>query len=253
MNYRLTGLALASVLLMGCASSNDANEPQGRSDPLEGFNRTMFNFNYNLLDPYVLRPVAVAWRDYVPTPARTGLGNFLGNLDEPAAMVNSFLRGDPYRGAIHFNRFFLNTLLGMGGFIDVAGMANPKLAREEPQRFGGTLGSYGVGYGPYVVLPAYGSVTPREDGGDYVDNLYPALSWLTFWMSAGKWVFEGVETRAQLLDSDAMLRNTKDPYAFVRNAYFQRHDFLANGGKLQPQENPNASAIQGELNDIDAE
>ena len=253
MNYRLTGLALASVLLVGCASSNDANEPQGRSDPLEGFNRTMFNFNYNVLDPYVVRPVAVAWRDYVPAPARTGLGNFLGNLDEPAAMVNSFLRGDPYRGMVHFNRFFLNTILGMGGFIDVAGMANPKLAREEPQRFGGTLGAWGVGYGPYVELPAYGGFTLREDGGDYVDTVYPALSWLTFWMSAGKWVLEGVETRAQLLDSDAMLRNTSDPYAFVRNAYFQRHDFLASGGKLRPMENPKAAAIQDDLDDIDSQ
>ncbi len=142
MNYRLTGLALASLLLAGCASSPKNDEPQGRSDPLEGFNRTMFNFNYNVLDPYVVRPAAVAWRDYVPVPARTGISNFLGNLNEPAAMVNSFLRGDPYRGMVHFNRFFLNTVLGLGGFIDVAGMANDKLAREEPPRFGGTLGTW---------------------------------------------------------------------------------------------------------------
>lgn len=252
MNYRLTALALASVLLTGCASSQHTDEPQGRSDPLEGFNRTMFDFNYNVLDPYVVRPVAVAWRDYVPGPARTGIGNFLGNLNEPAAMVNSFLRGDPYRGMVHFNRFFLNTVLGLGGFIDVAGMANEKLAREEPPRFGNTLGTWGVGYGPYVVLPGYGSFTPREDGGDYLDTLYPVLSWLSWPMTAGKWVLEGVETRAQLLDSDAILRNSQDPYAFVRNAYFQRNDFLANGGKLKPQENPNAQAIQGDLDEIDA-
>ncbi|MER1979370.1 VacJ family lipoprotein, partial [Pseudocitrobacter faecalis] len=83
--------------------------------------------------PYVLRPVAVAWRDYVPQPARTGLGNFTSNLEEPAVMTN----------------YFLHTILGMGGFIDVAGMANPKLQRVEPHRFGSTLGHYGVGYGPY--------------------------------------------------------------------------------------------------------
>jgi phospholipid-binding lipoprotein MlaA len=238
MNYRLTGLALASVLLVGCASSKPADNdvPAQRSDPLEGFNRTMFNFNYNVLDPYVVRPVAVAWRDYVPVPARTGLSNFLGNLDEPASMVNAFL-----------------TTLGLGGFIDVAGKANPELVREEPHKFGSTLGRYGVGYGPYVELPAYGSFTIREDGGDYVDTLYPVLSWLTWPMAIGKWTLEGVETRAQLLDSDAILRQQKDPYAFVRNAYFQRHDFIANGGKLKPEENPNAKAIQGELNEIDAE
>lgn len=253
MNYRLTGLVLASVMMVGCASSKNANDPGGRSDSLESFNRSMFNFNYNVLDPYVLRPVAVAWRDYVPMPARNGLGNFFSNLNEPASMVNYFIEGNPYKAMVHFNRFFLNTLLGMGGLIDVASMANPKLAKEEPREFGSTLGHYGVGYGTYVVLPGYGSFTPREDVGGLVDDLYPPLYWLTWWMSAGKWALEGIETRAQLLDSDAILSNSKDPYAFMRAAYFQHHDFLASDGKLIPQENPNAAAIQDDLDDIDSQ
>lgn len=115
MNYRLIGLAFATVLLIGCANSSPDQMEQGRSDPLEGFNRAMFNFNYEVLDPYVVRPVAVVWRDYVPQPARNGMSNFLGNLEEPASMVNSFLVGDPYNAMKHFNRFFLNTILGMGG------------------------------------------------------------------------------------------------------------------------------------------
>lgn len=230
MSYRVMGIALASMLLFGCASSQRADQPQGRPDPLEGFNRSMFNFNYTVLDPYIVRPVAVAWRDYVPVPARTGISNFLGNLSEPSTMVNYFVEGKPYKAMIHFNRFFLNTILGMGGFIDVAGMANPALAKEEPHRFGSTLGNYGVGYGTYVVLPGYGNFTPREDVGGLVDNLYAPLGLLTWWMSVGKWTLEVVETRARLLDSDAMLHNTGDPYSFVRAAYFQRHDFLARGG-----------------------
>ena len=141
MKLRLSALALGTTLLVGCASSG--TDQQGRSDPLEGFNRTMYNFNFNVLDPYIVRPVAVAWRDYVPQPARNGLSNFTGNLEEPAVMVNYFLQGDPYQGMVHFTRFFLNTILGMGGFIDVAGMANPKLQRTEPHRFGSTLGHYG--------------------------------------------------------------------------------------------------------------
>ena len=108
MKLRLSALALGTTLLVGCASSG--TEQQGRSDPFEGFNRTMYNFNFNVLDPYVVRPVAVAWRDYVPQPARNGLSNFTGNLEEPAVMVNYFLQGDPYQGMVHFTRFFLNTL-----------------------------------------------------------------------------------------------------------------------------------------------
>ncbi|ARU94753.1 phospholipid-binding lipoprotein MlaA [Tatumella citrea] len=282
MHYRLTSLGVASLLLVGCAGSKPATDntkqvtkpetqhiakaavaaPQSqpaasgagqRSDPLEGFNRTMFNFNYNVLDPYVLRPVAVAWRNYVPVPARTGLSNALSNLDEPSSMVNSLLQGHVNQAAIHFTRFFLNSTLGLGGFIDVAGKANPKLAREHANGFGTTLGRYGVGYGPYVELPGYGSFTVRQDGGDMVDTLYPPLSFLTIWLSAGKWALEGIETRAELLDSDAMLKQQSDPYSFIRNAYFQRYDFLANGGKLKPEVNPNAQAIQGDLSEIDSD
>lgn len=253
MNYRLSALALGATLLVGCASSSSGDQPQGRSDPLEGFNRTMFNFNFNVVDPYVLRPVAVAWRDYVPQPARNGLSNFTSNLEEPAVMVNSFLQGDPYKGMVHFTRFFLNTILGMGGLIDVAWMANPQLQRVEPHRFGSTLGHYGVGYGPYVQLPFYGSFTLRDEGGNMADGLYPVLSWLTWPMSIGKWAVEGIETRAQLLDSDGLLRQSSDPYIMVREAYFQRHDFIANGGKLTPADNPNAQAIQDELKDIDSQ
>ncbi|HKM97959.1 MAG TPA: phospholipid-binding lipoprotein MlaA [Buttiauxella sp.] len=252
MNFRLTGLALAATVLVGCASSADT-QPQGRSDPLEGFNRTMYDFNFDVLDPYIVRPVAVVWRDYVPQPARNGLSNFTSNLEEPASMVNNFLQGDPYQGMVHFTRFFLNSMLGMGGFIDVAGMANPKLQRLEPNRFGTTLGHYGVGYGPYVHLPAYGSFTIREDGGEMLDNLYAPLSWLTWWMSVGKWTLEGIETRAQLLDSEGLLKQSSDPYILVREAYFQRHDFMANGGKLTPLENPNAESIQDDLKDIDSQ
>ena len=71
-----------------------------------------------------------------------------------------------------------------------------KLQRVEPARFGSTLGHYGVGYGPYVQLPFYGSFTLRDEGGDMADDLYPVLSWLTWPMSIGKWMVEGVETRA---------------------------------------------------------
>lgn len=252
MKYRLAGMTLASVILVGCASGSSQPDTQGRSDPLEGFNRAMFSVNYDYLDPYLVRPVAVVWRDYVPRPARNGLMNVFVNLAEPASMVNSFAEGRVYDGFRHFNRFFLNTTLGMGGLIDIAAMANAKLGRQDPLRFGSTLGYYQVPYGPYLVMPGYGSATLRQDGGNTVDYLYPPLGWLTFWMSAGKWALEGIETRAQLLDSDGLLRNSPDPYITVREAYFQYNDFLANGGQPQPEANPNSQAIQDDLQEIDS-
>ena len=154
---------------------------------------------------------------------------------------------------IHFNRFFLNTLLGMGGLIDVAGMANPKLAREEPNRFGSTLGHYDVGYGPYVMLPGYGSFTLRDEGGDFADTLYPMLSYLTFWMSAGKWVVEGSKPAPSCWIPMVCCATLPILTSWCAKLTFQRHDFIANGGSLKPEENPNAKAIQGELDDIDSQ
>lgn len=247
MQYRLCTVFCFIFALTGCAGS-----PSQGNKSLEKFNRTMFDFNYNVVDPNVLRPVAVAWRNYVPKPARNGLSNFLGNWSEPSSMVNYLLEGNVRRAMIHFTRFMLNTTLGLGGLIDVASMSNETLAREERHRFGSTLGHYNVAYGPYVQLPGYGSFTPREDVGGLLDQLYPPLSWLTWWAVIGKWALEGVETRAQLIDSESILNQQNDRYRFIRAAYFQQHDFLARGGSLKVAENPNEKVIEDELNEIDA-
>ncbi|WP_367680204.1 phospholipid-binding lipoprotein MlaA [Candidatus Fukatsuia anoeciicola] len=252
MNHRLIRLVCIVLLLIGCASRSSYQDKQNHVDTLEYFNRIMFNFNYNIMDPYLMRPVAVVWRNNMPQPIRNGLSNFFNNLEEPASMINSFLIGDPYKAMKHFNRFFLNTLLGMGGFIDVAVIVNPKLIKEIPYRFGSMLGYYYIGYGPYIVLPVYGSMTLRQDVGKWVDTLYPMLSYLKFWMFTGKWILEEIEIRAQLLDSDSLLRNSSDPYQIVRDAYFQHYDFLADNSALSNKVNLNALAIQDDLQSIDS-
>lgn len=250
MRYALIGAVLASSLLTGCAT-NSTDVETGRSDPLEGFNRTMFDFNYNVLDPYILRPVAVAWKDYVPTPVRSGLSNFSNNLSEPATMVNYLLQGEVKRATKHFHRFIINTTFGLGGLIDMAGH-DEGLRREDSREFGSVLGHYGVGYGPYVVLPGYGSATPREDIGGIVDQLYPPLSWLVGWPAVGKWMIDGIETRARFLDQDQLLRDSSDPYIMMREAYFQNKDFQASDGKVGAPVNPNAALIEDDLSEIDS-
>ena len=117
MKLKATVLVTASLLLTACSSSIDPNTGE-RKDPLEGFNRAMWNVNYNYLDPYVVKPVAKGWRDYVPSPVKTGLVNVANNLDEPASFVNRLLEGEVKKAMIHFNRFWINSVFGIGGLIE---------------------------------------------------------------------------------------------------------------------------------------
>ncbi|QIQ21797.1 MlaA family lipoprotein [Zophobihabitans entericus] len=247
----LITILFALTTLTSCATYDP--ETNSYSDPMEGFNRTMFNFNYNVLDPYIVRPAAVFWKSYIPKPVRIGISNVTSNLSEPASMVNYLLQGEGKKAAIHFTRFFLNTVFGLGGLIDVASMADPQLQKPEARAFGSVLGHYQVGYGPYVVLPFYGQATLREDGGDVVDFLYPPLSLLTSELVITKWIFQGLETRAQFLEYEDMLNNSSDPYSFMRQAYFQRHDFLAADGNVDTsQQQKREEAVLGDfLDEID--
>lgn len=253
MYIRFTSILIMVILLPGCVNTSTSGQRINHSDPFEGFNRAVFNFNFNVVDPYILRPIAVGWNDYVPQPVRNGLSNFTSNIEEPAVMLNAFLRGDPYKGMVHFTRFFLNTMLGLGGLIDVAGRASPQLQRTEPRRFGSTLAYYGVSYGPYLQLPLYGSFTLRQEGGDMVDNLYPVLYWLTWPMMVGKLAINTIETRAQLLESEGMLRQSTDPYIMVRESYFQHNNFINNGGILPSDDEPLTEPVIENIKEIDAE
>ena len=102
---------MATAVLTGCATKADGE----RNDKLEGFNRTMFDFNYKVMDRYVLEPAAKGWRDYVPTPVTKGLSNVANNLDEPVSFVNRLLEGEPKKAFVHFNRFWINSTFGIGG------------------------------------------------------------------------------------------------------------------------------------------
>lgn len=234
---RLTRIFSLSVLmiLVGCSSAPDdaANADSDVNDPLEGFNRAMWTVNYDYLDPYVVRPVSLAYVDYVPSPVRTGLSNFLSNLDEPASMINNLLMGNGKKALDHFNRFWLNSTFGLLGLIDIASEAG--ISKHEEKSFSDAVGHYGVGNGPYVMAPGYGPLTVRETT-DLVDSTYAPLSYLNIWASIGKWAIEGMENRAALVSQEAMLDNSPDPYALTREVYLQRRDFKAE--IEQPEYNP---------------
>ncbi|MFQ1022933.1 MlaA family lipoprotein [Avibacterium paragallinarum] len=240
----LASVVLGSAMLTGCATI----DPQTgeRKDPLEGFNRAMWDFNYKVADPYILKPVAKGWKDYVPQPVKTGIINVANNLDEPASFVNRLLQGEFKKAMVHFNRFWINSIFGLGGLIDWAS-ASPPLRVEEKRRFGDTLGAYGVETGTYVMLPMYGPATPRQDLGNLVDTTYPMLSLLGPW-GVLKWGIQGVNARAKMLDKEALLEQSQDPYVTFREAYFQNLEYRVNDGKVQTV---SETLSQDELKEID--
>ena len=221
-------LLLGTATLTGCSSTIDP-ETGERKDALEGFNRKMWDFNYHVADPYVLKPLAQGWKEYVPSPIRTGIVNFANNLDEPASFANRLVQGEFKLAMVYFNRFWLNSIFGLGGLIDIASYSAP-LKKEENSRFGDTLGRYGVGTGPYIMLPVYGPATPRQDIGNLADTTYPMLSLLGPW-SLLKWTVQGIDTRAGLMDKEALLDQAQDPYVTFREAYFQNIDYRIRANK----------------------
>lgn len=234
MKYRLLTFAFLSVILTACSSSPSTEGH--RADPLESFNRTMWKVNYEYLDPYVLEPAAKGWRDYVPSPIKTGLTNVANNLDEPASFVNRLLEGEGRKAMVHFNRFWINSIFGLGGLIDFAGLTGDLNAENGRRTFGDTLGRYHVPTGTYIMLPGYGAATPRQDLGGLVDTTYPVLSLLATPWSIAKFTVQGIDKRASLLGQDALLKQAQDPYVTFREAYFQNLSFKVNDGKMQDEQ-----------------
>ena len=140
----------AVLVLSGCASAGPTRERN--PDPWEGFNRGVHKFN-DVIDRNALKPVARAYRDHVPEPVQTGVGNFFTNLTYPATVVNQFLQGKFKEGGQDVLRLLINTTLGWGGIFDVASGAKLPMHDEDS---GQTLGRWGVPAGPYLVLPLLG-------------------------------------------------------------------------------------------------
>jgi len=198
-------------------------------DPIEGFNRAMWDFNYLFLDRHFYRPVAHGYNDYVPRPVKTGIHNFVSNLDEPSALVNNTLQGKWGWAANAGGRFTINSTMGLLGVIDVADMMG--LPRKQDE-FNEVLGYYGVPNGPYFMAPFLGPYVTREVASDWVDGLYFPLSEITVWQSLLKWGLENLHRRAGAIDQERLVDNALDPYTFVKEAYFQHMDYKVYDGDV---------------------
>jgi len=197
-------MLLSVVVGLGCATSGgpSPNSPRDRQtiyDPWEPMNRHIYRFNANF-DKYVFLPVIRGYRFILPQFARTGISNFFSNLDEPIIIVNSILQLSPVKTAKSVARLAVNSTIGIGGLIDVAQYW--KLPGEH-EDFGQTLGFYGVGPGPFLVLPLLGPSSLRDTGGLIVDRAMISIP-LAIWVpsaspySTGASVLDGLQTRDDL-------------------------------------------------------
>jgi phospholipid-binding lipoprotein MlaA len=210
----LAGLVLASAV--GCATGPDANP----RDPLEPLNRSVYKFN-DALDTAVLKPVATAYQTVTPSPVRTGVSNFFGNLADLWSSVNAGLQLRPREATENLMRFSVNTVFGLGGVLDIATeMGIPRTRLD----FGHTLGRWGAPAGPYLVLPVLGPSSVRDGSGLLIDmnvdlvssmNDVPARNSLT--------ALRVVDTRAGLLRATKLLEESAlEPYSFTRDLYLNR-------------------------------
>jgi phospholipid-binding lipoprotein MlaA len=190
-------------------------------DPWERFNEKTFWFNHDVLDRYALKPVATVWAK-IPDPVRHGLANAFHNLAMPDRLVNEVLQARFQEAGSEVAGFLLNTTVGVAGFVDVASRAGLK---ESDADAGQTLGVYGAGPGPYLVVPFLPPLTVRDGIGYAVDSLLDPLSWFVtpFAADFGRGAAKTINERADNLKlyqdvEDASL----DLYAAVRNGYLQR-------------------------------
>ncbi len=220
-----TLMCLVPVAAFAAESEKVLGDPR---DPWEGLNRHIFAFN-EVADAYVARPLAKGYQAVTPSLVDQGLANMFNNIGEVKNFGNDLLQGNIGDAVVDLTRFVVNTTVGVVGFFDVA--AHLGLERES-EDFGQTLAVWGVGPGPYIVLPLLGPSTLRDGSGRVVDS-FTSLTRDIDPLSAELAVsgLDLIQTRAALLNADELVSG--DKYTFLKDVYLQRREFLINDGQLQ--------------------
>jgi len=224
-------------LLSGCATITSNPE-----DPLVGWNRGAQAFN-DKFDQYAMMPVSKGYHWIMPTFADQGVSNFFSNLNDIGVTINDLLQFKLAQTGLDGSRFFINTTAGLGGLVDVAAMIDLPKHHED---FDQTLGVWGIPAGPYLVLPLLGPSSPRGVAGLVGDAAANPVTYVGFGVfpgldnavetaiSSGMYALNAIDNRADNLALEKAVAEAAslDRYEFIKNAYFQRRNFLVNDGKL---------------------
>jgi phospholipid-binding lipoprotein MlaA len=214
--------------------------PPRTDDPLEHYNRKVYQFN-NTLDKVAIRPVAVAYRKVTNAPVRRSFSDFFTNIRMPITVANDLLQARPKQALQNTGRFLLNLTLGLGGFFDPASQVGLPLNQSD---FGITLARWGVPDGDYIVVPFVGPSTVRDIWNLPVDSyFFDPLS-----LYAANHHYHGMQylpqfmylvtLRSRAIDAESFLQSAYDPYVFLRDAYRQQRLYQIYDG------NPPTAVIQ---------
>lgn len=212
----IINVILITLLLAGCAGTqNRHTDPE--NDPWEGYNRKVFAFNQGM--DKVVRPIAVGYDKIMPDPLQRGVGNFFRNLDAVVTYVNLVLQGKFRESADTFGRFFINSTVGVLGFVDVASRLGIPFYSED---LGQTMATWGYDDSRYLMIPFFGPSTFRDGTGRLADSFYhPVGRQIHGYGRWGALIIRGIDTRARYLDQDEELNSAYDPYVLMRDVWMQ--------------------------------
>lgn len=213
-------LILPLLLLFGCTASSERGDPR---DPFEPLNRSIYRFNDHF-DKALLKPVAKGYQELMPQQVNDSVSNFFGNLDDVYTLLNDVLQLKFAQAASDLSRIVWNSTIGVAGLFDVATFFELPKHNED---FGQTLGYWGAGPGPYLVIPLFGPSNVRDGTGlaaaFYTNYTHPLLTIDDeglFWSSVA---LRAIDARAGLLRaSDIMESAAVDEYTFLRDAFLQQ-------------------------------
>lgn len=226
-------LSLVSVLLLSACATIKAPPPEERipEDPWEGFNRNVYAFNRGV-DKAILIPLARGYNKITPEPIERGIANFFNNLRSLPDIVNLLLQGQPGDAGRMSGRFFVNSVFGLAGFIDVATDAG---LADYDEDFGQTLAVWGWDDSRYLMLPFLGPSTLRDAIGTAGDATYD-IPWQRTLDSTKNYplALDIVQQRANVLDREEDLEAAFDEYLLIRDAWLQRRAYKISGESATP-------------------
>ena len=198
-------------------------------DPFEDLNRKFYKFNFEIIDPLMLEPLAKSYEELTPSFSKKVVNNFFSNLEDVPSAVNHLLQGKVLKSIDLATRFLINSSIGLGGMFDVATLL--KVKGLEPEDFGQTLAYWGVGSGPYLMLPLFGPSTLRDAPSKFFDSLLDPFTYNdNYGARATLKVIDIVSLRAEMLGMEELMSG--DEYLFVRDIYLQTREYEIRDGDL---------------------